>query len=65
MNRSRDRDEIREMVRDHGLIIFRMGPDATVSLLLGRELPTYEGSSRERFDEQFAPGRTYVRGGRW
>ena len=64
-DRDRDRDKIREVVRNHGLIVFRMGQNAAGANELGRELPAYEKSSMEGSDKQSASGRPCLDGGSW
>ncbi len=39
VNRERGRAKIRIMVRDHGLVLSRIGPDAACVSAFGREIP--------------------------
>ncbi len=51
------RDKIREVIRDHGLIIFLISQNTAAALLLGREFPAEEGGSGEGSDEYFSLGK--------
>ena len=54
MNRERGRYQPWEMVRDHGLVIFRVVSNAASVYSLGRGFPTLKGECREWSDKKFA-----------
>ncbi len=55
-DRGGGRDKTREVVRDHGLVIFRIGPNASAASTLCREFLAEEGCSREESNRQFVSG---------
>jgi hypothetical protein len=55
-DRGGGRDTTWEVVRDHGLVMFRIGPNASAASMICRELPTKEGYSREESNIQFVSG---------
>ena len=60
MNRNRGRCQPWEMVRDHGLVVFGVVPNAASVYSLGRGFPMLEGECREWSDEKFASKRAEV-----
>ncbi len=48
------------MVREHGLVAFRISPDAACASAFGRDFPLYKETSREGYEKQRAIGSTWL-----